>query len=54
MTMHVPYTTRPGLALASLRAYRLRSLYRYYRNVFTGPQVSARFAYQLAVARLAA
>jgi hypothetical protein len=40
-------------SLTSLRAYRLRSLYRYYRSIFTGPQVPARYAYALAVAKLA-
>lgn len=52
MTQHVPYTSRPGLSLPSVRAYRLRSLYRYYRSAFTGPQVPATHAYALARAAL--
>ncbi len=53
MTQHVPYTTRPGITLPAIRAYRLRALYRYYRACFTGPAVSATHAYALARARVA-
>lgn len=53
MTLHTPYTSRPGLTLSSVRAYRLRALYRYYRACFTGPAVSATHAYALARARVA-
>lgn len=47
MTQYVPYTTRPGLSLPSLRAYRLRSTYRLLRSTL-GMTASAAYG----VARL--
>ncbi len=48
MTLHIPYSTRPGLTLASVRAYRLRSVYRTLRASL-GMSASAAYG----VARLA-